>query len=294
MWVGSPTDFQRLLRLVEKQYEPLIPEHVVAETKHARTMLAMSEASKRELIATPLPNYPEAAAHQAARIGTLDSDIEDEKKKVEEAEAEASQAGRIELSLTGNENERRTVIGTSAELTDYLDGRYLESAEFVAPSGHIRNHSISLRAGRSNGLYARLSSNDAKWCIAGFAEIADEVDKQVPRWRFIRSSYFLYPLYFVSGALALWFLGDGLGLYPIEDGKFTSLGSTNFVLAFVVGNPLLSHFAVNFTQNAIPAFQIVPLGKQHPGRAVITVLGGSLGTIALGILVNVLSKPFVG
>ncbi|MEO5318142.1 hypothetical protein PV761_06095 [Arthrobacter sp. CC3] len=254
----------------------------------------MSEASKREVIATPLLNYPEAAAHQAARIDTLDSDIEDEKKKVEEAEAEASQAGRVELSLTGNENERRTVIGTSAELTDYLDGRHLESAEFVAPSGRIRNHSITLRAGRSNGLYARLSSNDAKWCIAGFSEIADEVAKQMPRWRFIRSGYFLYPLYLLSGGIALWFLGDGLGFYPSEGGKFTSAGSTNVGLVFLIGLPGLAYWAMHFTQKAIPAFQIVPLGKQHPGRAVITVLGGSLGTIALGILVNVLSKPFVG
>lgn len=285
MWVGSYADFKRLLRLMEKQYESLLADHKVSATKHRRKMLQMSEDEKKRLSASATP--------RAERLAEIESDIADEKQKLEDAEAEAEGAGRIELTLTGKDNERRSVTGTASELVEYLDGRYIHELELSAPSGNIRNHSMSLRVDRREGLYLGISSTDSQWCIAGFAELSDEIKKQVPKWRFLRTLPFLWAFWVIVSTVGLWFIGDTIAIWTTETGKFS--GTTKELVDVVY--PWLAVFVtilgIFWSRRTLPAFEIVPAGKRSRGNALFIGVGSPLLGLVIGVLGNALSKAIL-
>lgn len=294
IWVGSSADFQRLLRRIENHCESLLPAHIAEKTKYARERLASCENRHAELLKEPLYNYPNAEVERDERLARMSQEIESAKERLGDEEREASEAGRIRLTLTGDKNERRTVIGTAQEIVDDLDGRPVKVAEFEAPSGHIPMHSIMVRADVSEGLYVRLSSADSHWCVAGFAELEDEINRQLPRWRFVRAAKFLTPLYFITFMSAFTLLGNAWRWYPREEGKLTSDALWNFAMIYLLAVPGFTVLATQLTQRFISAFEIVPGGKRHRGQALIAVVGSCIATVTLGILVNLISQPLTG
>jgi hypothetical protein len=294
MWVGSQADLLRLLRLVEKRYEPLLADHATKLTAQPRKRLSMSEAHKGRLLQIVRTEEPSIDPFLSERLDDVNSDIEEETQKLRQAESTAAGAGRIDMSLTGKDNERRSVTGTASELVDYLDGRYIDEVEFEAPSGDIRSHSISVRASRRNGLYLRVSSTDAQWCIAGFAEISDEVVKQLPVWRFVRNPVILWLFYSALSAVGLWFAGDTIAIWTTETGKFSGSAADIARTLYSGGMIAVVLAGLYLTRRLIPAFEVVRSGNSSVGGRVFTVLGSSIGAVVLGVVGNAVSKVVVG
>jgi hypothetical protein len=288
MWTGSPADLERILRLVQKQYEPLIEDHIASATEHPRQMLAMKSSLKSLVEGSP------ASDRSAAEIAEINADVEARTKALEEAKEEASKAGRIDLALTGREDERRAVTGTAAELTQYLDGRHVHALEFSAPSGNIRNHSISIRADRKDGIYARVSSNDSQWCIAAFAELSDEIKKQVSKWPFLRNAIFLYFAYTVMIGVALWFAADTVAIWTTASHKFTREVASTITTVIGILAPTLGMVSVFLTRKLIPAFEVVDAGQGSRGRRLLTAVGSVLGALVLAVVGNAVSKAVLG
>lgn len=293
MWVGTQADFKRLLKLVEGRFEPLLAEHSVQATQHARKMLHMSEAQRARLLGdVSKANIP--SGFQLERLAAIDSDIKEETQRLQEEEAKAASAGQIDLNLTGKDNERRSVTGVASELVEYLDGRHIQEVELSAPSGNIRNHSITLRAGRSEGLYLSISSTDSQWCIAGFSEISDEIAKQVPGWRFLRTLWFLSGVYFLASAVALWYIGDTIAVLSMPSGKFTSDAQSIVALLYPGMMVAITYLGIGWTRKTVPAFELVPPGGKSRGRTLFTAVGSPVVAVALGVLGNAISKVVVG
>lgn len=288
MWTGSATDLGRILRLVQKQYEPLIEDHVASATKHPRQMLGIATAHKSFL------EENRSDSSDSTQLVKVVAEIEERAKALEESEAEARNAGRIDLTVTGREDERRAVTGTASEIVEYLDGRHINALEFSAPSGSIRNHTITIRADRKDGIYARASSTDARWCIAAFAELSDEIKKQVPRWPFLRNVFFLYLAYTVMFGVALWYLADTVAIWTMPGQKFTREVSSaiSTILGWVA--PALAFGAVYLTRRLIPAFEVVETGKASRGKRMMASIGSVLAAVVLAVVGNAVSKAVLG
>lgn len=288
MWAGNQTDLLRLLRLVEKRYESLLPDYEVAVTEHPRRMLQMSEAAKGRVLASHEANAGDA--YWAARLAEVENDIEKEKYALSQAESSAATAGQIDMSLTGRKEERRQVSSSASNLVDYLDGRYINEVEFSAPSGNIRNHTISLRGSRSDGIYFRVSSTDAQWCVAAFAELSDEIENHVPAGRFIRNAILLGAFFFVASFVGLYYIGDTIALWTTDTGRFTGVVDSVSQLLLSIGTGVATMGGVVLTRRYIPAFEIARAGEPSRGRRVLNVILSSVGAVGLGVLGNVVSQ----
>lgn len=287
MWAGSATDLRRLLRLVEAQFESLIPSHLVSNSAHEHERLKYS-VEQRAKVESDLAESPHLTEYFAQRVVDLDADIEERQETVRRVEEEAALAGRIDLTLTAPDDERRQVTGTATELVEYLDGREFQEMEFSAPSGYIRNHSITVRLDRSRGIQLRAASTDSRWCTAGYAEIHAEIARQVPRSRFVRTYWFLYSVYFVSAAVTVWFVADIL-LSPQSPSGSASVYWISCVLA-----TFIAMGASALTQKLIPAVEVVASGKTSGMKALLAVLGTSVASVVLGVVGNALSNVILG
>lgn len=288
MWTGTATDLERILRLVQKQYEPLIEDHVVSATEHPRHMLATKTSLKSLIEAN------ESGSGAASRVAELVGEVEERTKALEKAEADAKNAGRIDLTVTGREDERRSVTGTAAELVEYLDGRHINTLEFSAPSGSIRNHTITIRADRKDGMYARASSTDARWCIAAFSELSDEVKKQVPRWPFLRNMVFLYFAYTIMFGFAFWYIADTIAIWTMPSHKFPKDVATSFATIIGWAAPAVAFGATALTRRLIPAFELVEAGKGSRGRRMVASVGSVVIALVLAVVGNAVSKAILG
>lgn len=300
MWVGTQADLLRLLRLMEKRYEPLLESHSAQSTAHRREMLRIAQDRKtrsERAFSTSEPMAPNQIEQveqiRADRSAEIEAEVEEMTQRLHEAEAKAAGAGRIDAVLIGKDNERRSVTGSASELVDYLDGRYIYEIEFSAPSGNILDHSISIRADRQDGIYLRISSVDSQWCIAGFSEIQDEIRKNTPLWQFVRNPIFLYVLFAIVSIVGLWHIGDTIALWTTETGNFSgeTLQLANWlyyagILATTLSIPPM-------VRRYVPAFEVVPPNSQARGRRVIAVLVTTFSTVILSVFSNVISSAIL-
>lgn len=289
MWSGTQAEFQRLLKLIQKQYDPLLPEHIEESVAHPRKMLQMSR-ERRKTFNDSENQSEESTAYNARRRAQVNAEIAEDEQKLAEAQTKAEAAGHIQLTLSNKNGERREVAGTAEDLTDYLEGRPVHQAEFYAPSGSIPQHTIVLRAGRQDGLSLRVSSKDAKWALVAKTELTDEIKKQVPAWGFLRSTKALFVFYLVVSAIVVWLVG-GIVFGPAPEGEAEGLTySTALGLVYGVAISMLAAAASSATERAVPAFEIFRAGDKPRGRKLFQWLGGALLALVLGVIGNVISQ----
>jgi hypothetical protein len=263
MWVGSPSDLKRLLRLVEKQYEPLVSEHVTESTKHARKMIDL--------------------AYDA-------SDKAEWEERLQSDENAAKKAANFDLRLTSRDGETRSVTGSATELVDYIDGRRFDEMDISAPTGGIRGHRFTLRGERKRGLYVGVSSSDSKWCLATYSEVAEEVRRQVPPWRFIRQGWFWWLL----GSILWVGFTSSIDLYGSSgDGVLSAAELVTSALVGLVGG-LFIGMAIYLGSSLIPAFELTPPGARSRGKAALVLLGSVASALTLGVAGNAISKILIG
>lgn len=290
-WAGSDTDFRRLLRLMEKHVAPLIPKHVEQETAHERSLIQYPADRLKvlEIEATKAASdgHPTLYDEEIARVR---AEHEMLNARLERAEAKALGAGRIELSLTGKDEDRRKVTGTADELSEYLDGRYIQELEITAPSGFIKGYMIDARAGRDSGLYVRVSSKDANWALSAASEIHSEASRQLPTWRVLRSPFLLFSLYALGIGSVVYFLFDEIARRTTVTGKFAEPAATITFMAFVFISLAGASAATTWTRKYVPAFEIVHAGGRSRGRALIAIIGSTLAALVLGVAGNGISN----
>lgn len=287
MWVGSQTDLLRLLGDIAKQYDPLLPGHTTEVTSHPSEMLEMAKDQKAAFL-TKFGNDIDPYVEQ--RLSEIDLNIEKWTARLATAEDKASKGAEIKMTLTGKDDERRTVNGTPTELINYLDGRYIQELEFEAPTGSIPGHYISLRAGRRRGIYLHVSSSESHWGIAAFTDLKREVLAHVPRWRFVRNIFFLYAFFYISSVVGGWFIGDMIAGFTTPTGQFTGDAATIANVIYIFGTITITTFGVVLAQRLIPAFEVTLPGRRSRGSWALATLSSSFGAVGLAIIANGISK----
>ncbi|MFJ4168745.1 hypothetical protein ACIPY3_04475 [Paenarthrobacter sp. NPDC089714] len=288
LWAGTAGDLERLFKSMQKQYAPLIPAHVEKELRHPRKMLQFEEEN-RERLRKNAEEYGTDAG-LAARITKSEAELRKLTEELEKAETEALAAGSIQLSLSGLNGDRTTVTGNATQLIEYLDGKRFKSFVAIAPSGDIRAKSITVGGDREDGVDLRVSSNDAVWCRAAFSEVAEEIKKGVPRWKFIRRNWALW-IFFNLINWGIWFLSAAL----LPKGQLDLTGGIVYTVAFgvIVGAMLVG--GMIWSRRYVPAFEIVPTGGQPRGVTFMKFWGYTVGVgLLLGVVGNGISKLVFG
>jgi hypothetical protein len=289
MWTGAADDLQRLFKVMQKQYAQLIPAHVESQISHPREMLQWSEERGGRLAKDAAEYGTDSGL--AARISENEAEIKKWKEKLETAEADAQAAGNITLSLSGLNGDRTTVTGSAAQLIEYIDGKRFKSFEASSPSGDIRARRITIGADREKGIDLRVSSDDAAWCRAAFSELSEEIEKHVPRWKFVRSYTALWAFYSLlnGGAWALVSaITPGNPRVDFMTG-LVSVGVASVILALVLAT------AIHLSRRYVPAFDLVATGGTPRGKAFLTFWGYGVGlTLVLAVVGTAISKALLG
>lgn len=288
MWVGSSSDLQRLFRVVQKQYDSLIAPHVEEKLEQPRRMLEWAEARRVRLRQEATEDGIDSSL--ASRISENDAEIKKLNDDIKEAEEAALDAGSIELSLTAMNGDRTTLRGTASQLMEYISGERFKYFVALAPSGDIRGRSITIGVDRGTGIDLRVSSTDAQWCRAAFAELEDEISKHVPRWKFIRRQRVLWA-FFATLISCVWLLAlsrmpSGLTLAS-QDALWWIAGLTLVSATIMV-------LALNWTRAYLPAFELVPPNGRARGIALIRWFGTVAATLVLGIIGSALTDIVLG
>jgi len=150
------------------------------------------------------------------------------------------------------------------------------------------------QTGSGLGIYARASSTDSQWCIAAFAELSDEITKQVPRWPFLRNAAFLYRTYTIMFGITLWYLADTVAVLTIPSHNFAPDVSSTIATTIGWVSPALAFGAVALTQRLIPAFEVVEAGKGSRGRRLMASIGSIVVAVVLAVVGNAVSKAVLG
>lgn len=200
-------------------------------------------------------------------------------------------AGRINLEMRVSRSERRTTTGTYEELLEYVDGKKFTTLELFAPSGSIRGYSIAVTANRGDGTTLRVSAHDdPRWATTAFRELSREFDQLRPWWRALRSVWFLGPFYWVTSAIALTSLTEGVQRLAGSDVGLPSEGSVGLGIVLTI----LATFATMLTQRAVPAFELTRDEAANRGRGIVKAVGSAVAAVAVGLLTNYLSQLLSG
>lgn len=295
-WSGSSSDLKRLLREIEKYMEPLIAPHVESETSFQTSTLRWTETrvTEAELRLERENDRLSMRDLLESQLAEARADADRAREALDAKTEEASGAGRIDLTVFGYDDERRSTTGTANELVDHLDGRSYEALNFKAPSGSIYNYEISITATRDGGVDLRVSSKNDQWATAAYADLTREIQAGVPRWLFLRNVYFLYFVYALASGIALWNIGDAIANLNYSDGRFPpDVGNVVYFL-YITLTLSLPAAAVALTRKVVPAFEVVREGKRSKGGALVGVIGSAVGAVALGILTNAISSWIAG
>jgi hypothetical protein len=287
---GANSDLKRVLRLIERPFESLMDAHVAERTASVRRQIAETER-RVQRTTEMMSTYESVSARESLqeRLLTYEAELEALSDQLIAQTAEARDAGRIELTLTSSREETRTVTGSADDLSEWLEGRKFSAIELSAPSGRILHYRIKVTGGGS-GLSMDVSSRNAQWATAAFADLVGEAEHRMPPWRILRTVSLLFPLYTFVIGVTLSNIGDAIALLTTESGTFNeTVGSVAWMVLFAAtgsGAVLLT----DFTRRTLPAFELVPSGSRSRGGAFLGVIGSAVGALGLGIVGNMLTS----
>ena len=136
---------------------------------------------------------------------------------------------------------------------------------------------ISLSKSRGIGLHVR--GCDPRWVLSTYTELANEITKALPWWRFLRSGKLWWAYAPFCAAVASY------GLAPSLRGHHGW-----WLLASVVTGSVLGGLVLATARRVLPGFEILSHGRNGKGARVLAVAGALASNVALGVLVNKATK----
>jgi hypothetical protein len=291
MWAGGYSDLVRMLRVIQRQFELLLPAHIEHRTQWERARVESGEARIARLTAILDAGVAsdEIRAMHEAELASARDDLEKMKSDLEEKTEEARTAGliRVSVSLGGD---RWESVGSADEIVNYVDGRKFSSLTFEAPGDiMLRGSTVRVEADRDDGVELRVSSNNDQWATATTTYLENEFRQRVPGWAFIRNYWALVPLWAVSLGIAMWFLLV-LSVTALQSaGASPEDVVSPILLGFIVVYIFAITFAIALSRRLIPAIDIAADGKKNKGAALVGLLASAAATVALGVVTNLLT-----
>lgn len=277
VWGATNADWRQILKMVQEQFDELLPDHIESATASARDQVSFYQARLDEI----------ASSHSSSQgqIAVLRKALQDATKSLEKAEIAAARASLLDLSITDSNGHERTVTGDSNEIADYMETHEVATLLVSAPSGSIRRRNITLSGGKRSGLSLRVASDDARWGAAAFAQLEERIDRHAQRWGFIRRPWLTGPLF---GAVTVLPLYSVLDRIADEQGSPATLVALFWLLLWLVA--LFSVVvAPALVVRWVPAFEVFSQSSKSRARALVGVLGSAALALALGVIGNVVS-----
>jgi hypothetical protein len=132
---------------------------------------------------------------------------------------------------------------------------------------------------KSRGVGLHVRGDDPKWVRGTYNELASEIRKALPKWRFLRSGHLWWLYAAVGTGTAVY------GLYPLLHAHRVWWGLASALAGAVLGGLVLAA-----ARTLLPGFEIVPAGGSSKAGRVLGVVGALASNVLLGVLVNVMTK----
>jgi hypothetical protein len=196
------------------------------------------------------------------------------------------QIGPPQAVLAQVENDLPSLVGVTlsfggARRISAVPDRFVDFSDFfvnVEP-GEPERAFAGFSLDRSTGATLQIGGNNPTWVRGAFEALKDEVNKGVPRWSRLRSTWMWWP-YTILGILVWIFaLRNVLDENPLSwFGLAVALG-----IASGTGLTLIS-------KSILPGFEILSSGRSAKGGRVLGVFFSVATNIAIGALVNILTR----
>jgi hypothetical protein len=289
MWVGTETDLRRILRLIAEAFDPLMQGHAQESSRYLRSRLEGAEQRLADTAEEAKDATGGMKAYFDERVEALSREVEGLRTDIAETESDALRDNELELNLSTDQDELRRVKGSPSELVDYLEGKTIDTIEFIAPAGNISGHKVTLKADRDSGIKLFVRSDQAQWAIATFSELTAEIERHVPRWTSVRSLWFLVAFYSITVGAVVWFVMDSIAAFLTGGGNFPSEVGEIVVVIYMAAHVSISMSLIFLTRHLIPAFELVTPGQRGAGWTAIKLVASGAIAIVLSILGNWLS-----
>lgn len=175
--------------------------------------------------------------------------------------------------------------GSIAELMPEIDRRTVQQITFIGALGPKERIAVALtRSGSYDvAVQVKVESTDPGWARQAFSELADEIDKGVPRWAYMQEQKMPSVL---TCALVSSLLGLGIALAIPVDGTDVKLSIAGFIAFMLTTFLVVSDSVRNWL---FPRFEVLGDGAQSSGTRRLAALALVLVSVPIGLWVNVVS-----
>jgi hypothetical protein len=173
---------------------------------------------------------------------------------------------------------------------EYISGERFKYFVASAPSGDIRERSITVGVDRGTGIDLRVSSTTRNGAGPLSPSLKMKSANTSPPWKFIRRQRILWA-FFATLVSCVWLLAlsrmpSGLTLAS-QDALWWMAGLTLVSATIMV-------LALNWTRAYLPAFELVPPNGRPRGIALMRWFGTVTATLVLGIIGSALTDIVLG
>jgi hypothetical protein len=132
---------------------------------------------------------------------------------------------------------------------------------------------VGVTLSKRTGVTLHVHGSDPAWVRSTFNELRSEIQKGVPWWSWIRHSA-TWPAFFCFGVLA-----TGIGVAPWLEHRWWA-----WAVATVGGGVVLGSLGLFLARRALPGLEVLTPGQRGRGLAVLSVCGGLVGQVLVGVL----------
>ena len=270
-WAGSTADLLPVLEAMQRQFRDLRGPAIAERTHHEETMRNLKAESLARAEARLERNVrQEVLAGYADDVEEARDDLRQQEEKLVAARESAEHVDDISVQIVTRRGAERRTQGTPAEIVEYLEHKDARELKLAVPAGNIRGHNIYVSFDRDSGVRLSVTSISSRWTLSALGETGEALERKVPAWAWLRSSWFLIPFYAIVATtillplLALPSEGvDNVTLYVISALRGLAIGGVAVV-------------AVYATRRFVPAFEILPVGGKARVDRIVIALGASV------------------
>lgn len=176
-----------------------------------------------------------------------------------------------------------TVSGDISDVFPEIDRRSLQRVSFISAFHPRERIAVTFARNGSEAVFLQVESSDSGWARQGIARIAEEVEKGVPRWSFMRGRSL--PTLSIR-ALAATAIGSAIAI-SVPSSTLVGGPTQRVFLGVLVGLVLLGiQFLPKFRDFLFPPFELLGEGASASGSRRIAATVLLAASLPIGIFVN--------
>lgn len=199
----------------------------------------------------------------------------------------------MRIRCTSKGRDKQVLFGDAGDLANWLEGRTFDRLELSSPIVCAKGHLIQVILDRYDGVTLRVDSRDAAWARSVYAELESELKLRSPALSKVRKASWSYPLCFLFSS-ALIILGvDILAKVVTETGKYDNAMRVPIFALMTIAVLLATVLLPTAMRRFVPAFEVLPQGKDSKASIMGRSLIGSISAVVLGVIVEAFTRAYM-